>query len=162
MLRLAAGEVLRIVTSAGGGFGDPLARDVAAIARDLQSGLVSGARAEAVYGVVFDEAGAIDPAATEARRAVLRAARPPLAEFLLGPEREEYDRIWPPALRAQLALLVMQQPPHIRQNLLRLVESTLTRRGEPVSLSALEAALAEAIGELSGAARRARLARRAG
>lgn len=160
VLRLQAGEVLRIVTSAGGGFGDPLARDVDAIARDLQSGLVSRARAEAAYGVVFDEAGAIDRAATEARRAVLRAARPPLAEFLLGAEREAYDRIWPPALRAQLALRVLQQPPHMRQNLLRLVESTLTRRAEPVTLPALEEALAEAIGELSGAARRARLAKR--
>jgi N-methylhydantoinase B/oxoprolinase/acetone carboxylase alpha subunit len=40
------------VVNGGGGFGDPLRRDPAAVERDLADGLVSPAAAAAVYGVV--------------------------------------------------------------------------------------------------------------
>jgi N-methylhydantoinase B len=159
VLRLAAGDVLRITTSAGGGFGDPLDRPEEAIARDLRSGLVTAARAEQAYGVVFGADGAIDAAATAARRAALLAARGEPAQFLLGPEREAYDRVWPPALRARLALLAMAEAPMLRQNLVKMVESQLTAAGRMVDDAILDAAFAEARDELTGAARRRRLAR---
>ncbi len=163
VLRLQSNEVLRIVTSAGGGFGDPLDRPTEEIACDLLSGLVTPARAEAAYGAVFNAAGDIDAAATDARRQLLRAARGPVSAFLLGPERESYDRIWPPALRAQLALMVMGEPPMLRQNLLKLVESRLTTAGVPVEEAQMTAAFTEARDELTGVARRRKLAaRRAG
>jgi N-methylhydantoinase B len=154
VLKMAAGDVLRIVTSAGGGFGDPLARDPDRIARDLRAGLVTAARAAAAYGVVFDAAGGIDPAATEARRAALRAARAAPALFDLGPERSAYDRIWPADMRAALATRALAAKPQLRNNLVRMVEAELTAAGHEVDAARLDAALERALDELTGRKRR--------
>ena len=72
---LEPGDVLLMESSGGGGFGDPLARDPAAVAADLAEGYVTPAGAERDYGVIW-RAGAVDAPATTARRAALRAARP--------------------------------------------------------------------------------------
>jgi N-methylhydantoinase B len=48
-----AGEIIRIETTGGGGWGDPLARDSALVALDMQQGKVSRGAAERDYGVVF-------------------------------------------------------------------------------------------------------------
>jgi N-methylhydantoinase B len=65
------------VNNAGGGFGDPLSREPAAVARDVSEGRVSAAFAGSLYGVVFaDGAGlSVDEAATTAWRAALRRER---------------------------------------------------------------------------------------
>jgi len=65
-----AGEVIRIRTTGGGGWGDPLRRDPALVAADVRDGKVSARGALEDYGVVLG-----DPAATEAERARLRAER---------------------------------------------------------------------------------------
>jgi N-methylhydantoinase B len=70
-----AQDVLLMESSGGGGFGDPLDRDPAAVLADLGEGYVTPAAAETIYGVVR-AAGAVDEPATVARRAALRAARP--------------------------------------------------------------------------------------
>jgi hypothetical protein len=62
-------------SSGGGGFGDPLEREPARVIADLAEGYVTPAAAEAIYGVVVAN-GVVDAAATSARRAALRAARP--------------------------------------------------------------------------------------
>lgn len=49
-LVLAPGQSVRIETPGGGGFGDPEARDAAAIAADLRQGRVTPAAARAAYG----------------------------------------------------------------------------------------------------------------
>jgi N-methylhydantoinase B len=68
--RVKPGDVLTYTVPGGGGFGDPLARDPAAVARDVQAGLVSVAAAAASYGVVIDSAtGAVDATATQQMRA---------------------------------------------------------------------------------------------
>jgi len=72
-LRLPVGRRLRIVTSGGGGFGDPLDRDPALVARDLAAGKVSPPAAEAAYGVVL-RAGEVDLDATRRLRAERRSA----------------------------------------------------------------------------------------
>jgi N-methylhydantoinase B len=76
-----AGELIRIRTTGGGGWGDPLDRDPAAVVRDVQWRKVSIEAARSDYGVVLaDEPTSGDPildqAGTEALRAELRAARP--------------------------------------------------------------------------------------
>jgi N-methylhydantoinase B len=65
------------VNNAGGGFGDPLLREPAAVARDVSEGRVSAAVADSVYGVVLADSGdhIVDEAATTARRAALRQER---------------------------------------------------------------------------------------
>jgi len=74
------GQVVRVVTTGGGGWGDPLQRELELVQRDVVEGRVSLAAAEADYGVVFEAAGAaeqcvIDEAATERRRAELAKAQ---------------------------------------------------------------------------------------
>ena len=59
---------------AGGGWGDPLKRDVARVWSDIKGGLVSPRCALEDYAVVLLEDGSgVDIFATEARRAAARA-----------------------------------------------------------------------------------------
>ena len=68
-----AGEVFRHQLPGGGGFGDPLARDPAAVAKDLRDGLVTVAGAARDYGVVAqDDPPQVDVAATAALRTARR------------------------------------------------------------------------------------------
>ncbi|MCB1501444.1 MAG: hydantoinase B/oxoprolinase family protein [Bauldia sp.] len=68
--------VIRHEQAGGGGFGDPLRRDLAAIAEDVRDGKVSRDFAVSRHGVVFGEDGlSIDRERTEARRVALRQAR---------------------------------------------------------------------------------------
>ena len=72
---IAAGDVLMMESSGGGGFGDPLERDLTMVAADVAEGYVTRGAAERMYGVVW-RAGAIDAQASAARRKELHAARP--------------------------------------------------------------------------------------
>jgi N-methylhydantoinase B len=75
---IAAGEVVRIETTGGGGWGDPLARDPAAVATDVLHDKVSLGSAESDYGVVLTGGGddpVVDVDATEALRARMRSER---------------------------------------------------------------------------------------
>jgi N-methylhydantoinase B len=72
---LEPGDILMMESSGGGGFGDPLERDPAAVAADVAEGYVRRVAAERIYGVVWARE-AIDADATAARRAQLSAARP--------------------------------------------------------------------------------------
>lgn len=68
---IPAGERLVALTPGGGGYGDALARDPAAVAEDVADGLVSVAAAKRDYGVELNADGAVD----EARTAQLRRRR---------------------------------------------------------------------------------------
>ena len=71
-LAVEVDDVLHFITWGGGGWGDPLARDPALVAKEVRQWLVSvdGARA---YGVVCDADGKLDAAATDALRREMRA-----------------------------------------------------------------------------------------
>jgi N-methylhydantoinase B len=71
---MKAGETLHAASPGGGGFGDPLTRDMAAVERDVRLGYVSRETAERVYGAVMD-GGRVDVPATERRRKELANAR---------------------------------------------------------------------------------------
>jgi N-methylhydantoinase B len=73
-----AGEVIRIRTTGGGGWGDPLDRDAAAVVRDVRWGKVSVSAARDDYGVVIagnGEQAVVDEGATASLRTQLRASR---------------------------------------------------------------------------------------
>jgi N-methylhydantoinase B len=72
---LTAGTVVRIRTTGGGGWGDPLDRPVQEVLRDIAWRKVSVAGARNDYGVVVLDDGTADEVATEELRAALRAAR---------------------------------------------------------------------------------------
>ncbi|MGW6455168.1 hydantoinase B/oxoprolinase family protein [Streptomyces sp. NPDC055078] len=74
---LGPGDVVRLVASGGGGWGDPLDRDPGLVARDVRDEFVTAGQARETYGVVVTGSGgatAPDPAATAALRARLRTA----------------------------------------------------------------------------------------
>jgi N-methylhydantoinase B len=73
-----AGEVIRIRTTGGGGWGDPLERPYDEVERDLSWGKITFEGARRDYGVVASgtrEAVRIDPAASDALREEQRATR---------------------------------------------------------------------------------------
>ncbi|MBS1882194.1 MAG: hydantoinase B/oxoprolinase family protein [Actinobacteria bacterium] len=73
--RLLRGDVIDQILCGGGGFGDPLERDPAAVARDVADGQVGREVGERVYGVCLEGDGRADLAATAARREGMREAR---------------------------------------------------------------------------------------
>ena len=83
-----AGDVLHFVTWGGGGWGDPLAREPDLVALEVRRGLVTSAGARS-YGVVVDDEGVLDAAATDELRTAIRADRvEPLPTFDMGPPLE--------------------------------------------------------------------------
>jgi len=74
---LAHGDLVSMRVSGSGGYGDPLLRDPALVARDVVLGYLSHERAREWYGVVVDQAtGTVDLVATEA----LHCSRPSAEE----------------------------------------------------------------------------------
>lgn len=77
---LHAGDGIRLASPGGGGFGDPLERDLAAVQDDLNAGLIDRTVAERVYGVVVATAEpegdrfryTLDTAASQGRRAAAK------------------------------------------------------------------------------------------
>lgn len=63
------GDVLRVYTSGGGGWGSPLERPAERVRRDVLGGFVSLESACDDYGVVLDAHGEVDAGATAAQRA---------------------------------------------------------------------------------------------
>lgn len=91
-IELRQGDVLRVITSGGGGWGPPAERDPLLVLQDVRDGFVSLASARDDYGVVLDpETGKIDWRETERRRAAMPA---PAGLFDRGPwfEQEEARR----------------------------------------------------------------------
>ena len=76
-----AGEVIRIRTTGGGGWGDPLDRPYDEVVRDVRWGKVSVAGARADYGVIVTDGPSVDVAASDALRAGVRAERAGDAPF---------------------------------------------------------------------------------
>lgn len=72
---LGSGDVIDMCLFGGGGYGDPVDREPALVARDSAEGRIGDAAAESIYGVVLDADGAVDEAATAARREEIRAER---------------------------------------------------------------------------------------
>jgi len=93
-----AGDIVRILTPGGGGWGDPLARVPEMVRLDVQRGLVSLASAHEDYGVelrTVDDPGRryeVDLEATARLRAERKAMRPPLKMINRGPHAEKLIR----------------------------------------------------------------------
>jgi N-methylhydantoinase B len=91
-VRLRRGDLLRLMTCGGGGWGDPFGREPLLVQQDVARGFVSLQGALEDYGVVLDPASLeIDEAATEKRRHH-RAHSLPL--FDRGPRFAEAEAEW--------------------------------------------------------------------
>jgi N-methylhydantoinase B len=72
---LERGNIVMIRSAGGGGYGDPLERDADRVAEDVREGYVSATAARELYGLVLNNAGLVDTAATADLRKRLRTAR---------------------------------------------------------------------------------------
>lgn len=83
-VRLSAGESFDLRGPTAGGFGDPLARPVELVERDVQQGRISAEEARSFYAVVLG-----DPGASATLRRQLRAERLAKASPALRPVKAE-------------------------------------------------------------------------
>jgi N-methylhydantoinase B len=104
---IPAGTLVRVETTGGGGWGDPLDREPALVLRDVVEGKVSARAVRDDYGVILvpglDGEPRPDAGATADRRRELRAARGSLPFFDRGPgyrrlagrDHADVDRVEP-------------------------------------------------------------------
>ena len=111
-LELQRGDVVRVISPGGGGYGEAIRRDPIKVLVDVRNGIVSLTQARDDYGVVIVD-GAIDERATAAARAEYR--RPKVEEFTYGEERDDYERQFSPRLQDVAAMLLATRPPAVRQ-----------------------------------------------
>jgi len=91
------GDLVRICTAGGGGWGDPLERELAAVERDVRGGFVTMKSARRDYGVAMDvETLKVDVSGTGALRRDLRRARgaPKLFHRFIYFDDEEEEFAW--------------------------------------------------------------------
>ncbi|WP_119422384.1 hydantoinase B/oxoprolinase family protein [Desertibaculum subflavum] len=67
-IRIQAGDRVCVSTPGGGGYGNPMRRDPALVARDIGRGYYTREQARALYGVVLDARGEVDRDATSTLR----------------------------------------------------------------------------------------------
>ena len=80
-------DVYAVLWSAAGGFGDPLERDPAKVAADVDNGDVSVEAAKAIYGVVLGDAQATERERNRIRQPAARRLRAPRARRWTAPVR---------------------------------------------------------------------------
>jgi N-methylhydantoinase B len=73
-IQLQPGDVVRVSTPGGGGYGDPLRRDPGKVARDVSRGYFTPEQAEALFGVALAPDGTPDLERTASLRGERRAA----------------------------------------------------------------------------------------
>ncbi len=89
-LKVRNGDRIVFRTAAGGGWGDPLARDPVRVRKDVVRGLATEEATRAAYGVVLIEDGReIDTRATEELRDEMRRNRRPMSAFDFGERQRD-------------------------------------------------------------------------
>tara|TARA_Y100001960_G_scaffold330494_1_gene424678 strand:- start:3050 stop:4681 length:1632 start_codon:yes stop_codon:yes gene_type:complete len=73
--QIGAGDIVRMETSGGGGFGDPVMRDPEAVQKDIKEETLTREQADYRFGVVTTAKGEVDLEATIRRREELKASR---------------------------------------------------------------------------------------
>ena len=89
--------MVRLYTAGGGGWGDPLEREIALVERDVRGGFVSLASARSEYGVVIDpDTLKADSPGTLAYRNDLRRTReqPKLFHRFIYFDDDDEERRW--------------------------------------------------------------------
>ncbi len=112
-LELQRGDVVRMTSPGGGGFGPALRRKPRLVLTDVRNGIVSEAEAREAYGVVI-RCDDVDEAATaELRTTMLETACH--EEFTFGAERTRYERLLSPRIQDVAADLLAKRAPAVRQ-----------------------------------------------
>lgn len=115
VLELEDGDVVTLLTSGAGGYGDPLLRDADAVLADVRRGVVSPEGARRDYGVVIVDGPAVDEEATRRERASRSGPAEPGAEF--GPERLAWEAVFSIELVDRLVAALFRLPATRRSRL---------------------------------------------
>jgi N-methylhydantoinase B len=143
-IRASVGDVIRLSTAGGGGYGNPAERAVTSVLEDVRNGFVTVAGAERDYAVVIRH-GRVDEQATAALRDAHHGAAPDTF-YTLGAAREQYEQVWTDAVSEVLAGILYSLPQAMRYEVRgRLWRAMEQRRaeGQPCTPAALEALWAE-------------------
>lgn len=109
---LGPGDVFNLTSGGGAGFGDPFARPVDLVVRDVLRGAVTPNAARKNYGVVVDQEGVLDGAATAELRGAYVA--PPAETYSYNANRRDFEAIWTDANYAALTKALTLMPVHWR------------------------------------------------
>tara|TARA_E500000305_G_scaffold56929_2_gene45399 strand:+ start:8345 stop:10330 length:1986 start_codon:yes stop_codon:yes gene_type:complete len=149
-LEMECGDIVQLNSPSGGGFGDPLTRNIDAISQEIADGLLSKERAEEVYAVVYRRDGEIDTEATNKLREKVKASRGDLQLFHFCDERKRHDHVWPMEARTELSTLSMKNEKRVRSKLVGAVHNRMLAEGQPVDKNRIEKLLDEEMQRLSG------------
>ncbi|MCW2318662.1 N-methylhydantoinase B [Rhodoblastus acidophilus] len=137
VLQLLPGDLLRMVSPSGGGFGDPALRPVERVVADVVAGIISKAQALRDYGVATEGDGFTmrgERVAAPIRRAGAAAA--------LGETRARLEAVWPADISAALASEMLKAPAALRTFWLDRIRRALNDRDRAITRDELHAALA--------------------
>lgn len=149
VLTMQQGDLLRMVSPSGGGFGDPLDRDPSLVLRDVLDGLLSSDAARAIYGVVIagHDVDAQATAVERARRSATRNDTP--RSFAFGPAREALEAIWPNESCATLARAILASPAGLRPYLMASARDRLAAANRQVTPAQVETVIRELLAPLA-------------
>ncbi len=134
VLKLERGDVVRIDSPSGAGFGDPLERSLEAIEQEVEAELLSPERSRSAYGAVF-ESGKLNAGESGALRAQMRSARGEAPTgFALGEERLRQDAVWPARVRKELAKSADTMPQRDRARMVREIHVAMLSETRPIAL----------------------------
>jgi len=137
-LRASVGDVIRLSTAGGGGYGNPLDRDAQKVLDDVLNGFVTVTGAERDYGVVIRNARLDGAGTTKLRESRRRAEHPPL--YTLGAAREEYERVWTAEVSRVMIDILFRLPQPMRYEVRGRIWRGMEKRraeGQPCDAAAL-------------------------
>ncbi|WP_260985427.1 hydantoinase B/oxoprolinase family protein [Paenibacillus xylanexedens] len=115
-LLLQPGDTVTFLSQGGGGYGDPMERDVQLVLKDVRSGLVSNHQALERYGVVIRDS-ELDEEQTRVERVNKRQQE--TKDFNYGHTREKYETLWSDEMQLALVNALNNYPLALRDYLKR-------------------------------------------
>jgi N-methylhydantoinase B len=145
VLTMTRGEVLRMTSSSGGGFGPPAQRDPQSVLRDVLDEMLSPEEAERIYRVAIRDR-RVDAAATERMRAAVNAQ----AAYSVGhgPARDAYEGRWTIEASVALAESVLRVAPGVRTLVAAQARRKLDAATGPIARRAVEIAVGDSFAAL--------------
>jgi N-methylhydantoinase B len=135
IISLEPEDIIEIISSGGGGWGNPLERDVNSVLADVLPGFVSKTAAKSEYGVVIND-DQVDPEASKMLRTKLRSLEN-ISHFDFGREREKYERTWTKELYEALTIVLASIPVNwrflVKHKIWHTIEDLSSRRNVDVS-----------------------------
>lgn len=136
VLHLQPGDVVRMISPSGGGYGNPAHRAVDKVVNDVVNGIVSVERALQDYGVEVSGTGR-----TMTGKRVKAAISSCDQSFSIGPERSRIESVWSPEVSAVLATELLQCPVALRSYWLWTLRQRLSVKASQVTVEEVRAEL---------------------